>query len=59
MMFVVSFFHISPPANRPIKKALRTQISPGLIGGEIRIDVLGILLNVNKLVWNINILFSY
>ena len=27
---------ISPPVDRPIKKALRTQISPGLIGGEIR-----------------------
>ena len=28
--------HISPPSDRPIKKALRTQISQGLTGGEIR-----------------------
>ena len=43
MMSVVSlipFFdpHISPPADKPppIKKTLRTQIIPGLIGGKIR-----------------------
>ena len=46
MMYVVSLAlfdpHISapsrnsPPEDRPIKKALRTQISPGLIGGEIQ-----------------------
>ena len=27
---------ISPPADRPIKKALPTQINPGIVGGEIR-----------------------
>ena len=27
---------ISPPVDKPIKKALRTRISPGLIGGEVR-----------------------
>ena len=31
----ISPMRINPPVDRPIKKALQTQLSPGLIGGEI------------------------